>query len=318
MKTINITIFFAIIGCCSFVELQAQEATRSRMAILPLHANGIDSVSLQTAESILRTEIGKLSPMEIVSSRRTVDALDGRVCAESECALEIGRKLEASQVLGCRLSPLGEKIIVQYFLVDLPANREILIDQITALTLEDLEVLMKRVAKSVVNREPIEKNAEVGKILGVETKEPERRASRNNFGFSFGYLYPQKEYDNSDRIFVVDVRFDHELQDYAVGMLLGIRKGFAMNLYGSYLFLREDLCPYVGGALGFHWVSHSNFITGSSSNQKDMRGDGFELTGNAGIRVMHTYDFQLIFNLEYIYTINDYKDQALVFTIGIL
>ena len=237
---------------------------------------------------------------------------------ESECALDAGRKLNASQVLGCQLSALGEKIVVQYFLVGVQSSRELLIDQITAINIEDLEVVMKRIAKSVVDREPIEKSAEVGKILASETAEPVSRASRNNFGISFGYLYPQKGYDNSDRIFVVDARFDHEIRDASVGMLFGIRKGFAMNLYGSYLFSRQDLCPYLGGGIGFHWISHNDLIISYDQNKKNYRGDGFELTGSAGIRVLHTYNFQFIFNLEYIYTLNDYSDQAVVFTIGIL
>jgi hypothetical protein len=199
------------------------------------------------------------------------------------------------------------------------------IDQSTATNVEDLEMLMKRIAKSVVDRAPIDKNVEVGKILVSESTEPLRRASRKNFGISFGYLYPQRGYDNSDRIFVADARFDYELQDYAVGMLFGIRKGFAMNLYGAYLFSRTDLCPYLGGAFGFHWVSHDDLIVNFGAqpsaymvNQTNPRSDGFELTGSAGIRVLHTYNFQLIFNLEYIYTLNDYDDGAVVFTIGIL
>jgi hypothetical protein len=36
------------------------------------------------------------------------------------------------------------------------------------------------------------------------------------------------------------------------------------------------------------------------------------------MRVLHTYNFQLLFNLEYIRTLNDYNDGAIVFTIGIL
>lgn len=318
MKAFRVLTTLVIIGCSALAELDGQEAAPSRIAILPLHANGIDSVYIQTAESILRTEVGKLSTMDIVSAKRTREALAGAECTESECALEVGKKLNASQVLGCRLSALGEKIIVQYFLVNVDSNREILLDQITASTVEDLEVLMKRIAKSIVDREPIEKSVEVGRVLAAETTEPLRRASRKNFGVSFGYLYPQKGYDNSDRSFVVHAQFDYELEDYAAGLLFGIRKGIAMNLYGEYLFSRKDLCPYLGGAFGFHWVSHSNFLTGSSTNQKEMRGDGFELTANAGMRVLHTYNFQLIFNLEYIYTMNDYNDAALVFTIGIL
>lgn len=322
MKALRIP-FTIIIGFLVLIELHGQE--RPRIAILPLHANGIDSVYVQTAESILRTEIGKLSSMDIVSLKRTKDALEGTTCTESDCALEAGKKLGASQVLGCQLSPLGEKIIVQYFLVDVPSSREVLIDQATAANVEDLEVLMKRIAKSVVDREPVGKSAEVGRILVTESTEPLRRASRKNFGLSFGYLYPQQGYDNSDRSFTLHAQFDYELDDYAAGLLFGIRKGFAMNLYGEYLFTRTDLCPYAGAAFGFHWVSHNEPIgtynpnTGIyTPNQQDLKSDGFELTANAGIRVLHTYNFQMIFNLEYIYTLNDYNDRAVVFTIGIL
>jgi hypothetical protein len=318
MNKLKIFAVLAILNCIMLVALIGQVTEPSRIAILPLHANGIDSVYIQTAESILRTEIGKLSTMDIVSQKRTRDALEGTVCIENECALEIGKKLNASQVLGCKLSALGEKIIVQYFLVDVSTNKEILIDQVTASNVEDLEMLMKRIAKSVVDREPVEKSAEVGNIYSTETNEPLSRASRKNGGLSFGYLYPQNGYDNSDRSFIVDGRFDYEIEDWAVGMLIGIRKGFAMNLYGSYLFSKKDLCPYLGGAIGFHWVSHEKYYGMYSPNQSDRKSDGFELIGHAGIRMLHTYNFQLIFQLEYLVTLNDYDDRAIAFTIGIL
>jgi hypothetical protein len=319
MKNLGICmLLFAIHTACPAQSGQQQAAPLS-IAIMPPHANGLDSVSVETADMILRTEIGKLGTMDIVSSKRTRDALGGAVCIEIDCALDLGKKLNASQVLGCRFSALGEKIIAQYFLVDVLSGREILVDQATARNVEELEMVMKRIASSVVNLAPMDKSAEVGKVLPTEASESLRKTSRNNFGLSFGYLYPQYGYDNSDRSFVVDGRFDHELEDWAVGMTVGIRKGFAMNLYGSYLLSRKDLCPYIGGAFGFHWVDHIDYLTASYGPARpNSRSDGFELIGNVGLRVLHTYNFQMLFNLEYIFTINDYNDRALVFTIGFL
>ncbi len=317
MKTINQLLIIIFLSNVFLTTIIAQTSS-SRIAILPFRSNGIDQVSVGTAESILRTEIGKLSSMDIVSQKRVSDALAGSTCSESDCAVGVGKKLDAAQVFGCRLSALGEKIIVQYFLVNVSSGKEELVDQGTALNVEDLDVLMKRVAKSVVDLEPMAKSVEVGNILPVEAEEPLRRSSRNNFGISFGYLYPQNGYDNSDRIFVLDMRFDHEIEDYAIGLNIGTRKGFAATLYGSYLLSREDFCPYIGVATGFHWVSHGSLINIGPNPQQDLRGDGLSLIGHAGIRVFHTYDFQLIFNLEYVYTMNDYDDRAIVFTIGIL
>jgi hypothetical protein len=291
-----------------------RQAATNRLVILPLHTGGVDSVYLQTSESILRTEIEKLSRMEVVSVRQTKEALGGATCTERECALEIGRQLNASRVLACQLSALGQKIIVQYFIVDVPTGKQVLIDQTTAENAEDLETLMKRLAKSAVGLEAASSNAEVGTILASETQEPARKASRNNFGISFGYLFPQMGYDNGTRSLVLDGRFDHEVNDFAVGLLVGIREGFAMNLYGSYLFSRTDFCPYLGAQMGFHWVSHSDAMF----QAHPPRTDGFEIGAHTGIRIMHTYNFQMVFNVEYIYTVNFYDDQAIVFTIGIL
>jgi hypothetical protein len=115
----------------------------------------------------------------------------------------------------------------------------------------------------------------------------------------------------------MDGRFDYEMDQFAAGMVLGIRKGFAMNLYGSYLASRTDFCPYVGGGFGFHWVAH-NDIFSNSVTRREFTADGFELSAHGGMRLLHTFNFQMIFHLEFTATLNDYNDRALVFTIGIL
>ena len=196
-------------------------------------------------------------------------------------------------------------------------------DQITATSIEELETVMKRIAKSVIEIKPANKNVEVGTILESESEESLRRNSNKNVGLSFGYLYPQNGYDDDDRSFVANLHLDYELEEYAVGMLLAIRKGFAINIYGDYLFTKTDFCPFIGGAFGFHWISHNNFrnsyyINNVNVSEKEKRSDGFEITANAGMRILHTYNFQILVNLEFIYTINDYDDTAIVFTIGIL
>jgi hypothetical protein len=298
--------------------INGQDSSFSRIAILPFQTNGIDPVYIGTAESILQVEISKISPMDIISAKRTLDALADEECIESECAIEIGKRLNARQVLGCKLSALGEKTIIQYFLVDVSAEKEVLVDQISATSIEELETVMKRVARSVVEVKPVAEVVEVGNIVEQESQESLRRTSNKNVGLSFGYLYPQNGYDDDSRSFVANLHLDYELEEMAVGMLLGIRKGFAINIYGDYLFTKTDICPFIGGAFGFHWISHNNFYDPYLNESMDKRGDGFELTAHAGMRILHTYNFQILINLEYIYTMNEYDDGAVVFTIGIL
>jgi hypothetical protein len=201
--------------------------------------------------------------------------------------------------------------------VETSAGKNILSEQATALSLEDLDAVMNRIALSVANHTPFSANVEVGNVVGQETIEPSSRASRFNFGVGFGYLFPTDGYDDDDKSFTLNLYFDYEIPDVAVGLMAGARDGVAISLYGNYLFSRTDLCPYLGGALGFHWVSHDGSNSYNTSGTETDE-DGIELGLGAGLRILHTYDIQLFINVEYIITFNDYNDKSIVFTIGIL
>lgn len=311
MKTI--LSFLSILLYCS--SITAQEVNPRKIALLPFNSNGIEAAYVQTAESVLRMELNKESNLSVVSEKKTLAALEKEFCNDEECAKEIGLKLEADQVLLCKLNPLGEKIIVQYQLIETLTGKIILSERATSINLEDLDGVMKRVAISVAKQTPFNANPEVGNIVKQESIETLRRAARYNFGLGFGYLFPSYGYDNDmKRSFTINAYFDYEVTDYSVGLMLGARKGFAINLYTDYLFLRTDVCPFVGAALGFHWVAHENWLFGNEKKE----GDGIELGLKGGIKLFHTYAFQIFVQGEYIMTFNDYNDKAFVFTIGIL
>ena len=280
-----------------------------KMAILPLHSLGIDYVSTQTAELLLRQEVGKLVTVEMISESNTRRVAGDTPCTDVACAAEIGEKLGADQVVFCSLSRLGEKIVIQYGLADVASRKGLIMDNTTSETVEDLEAVMKRVAASIVSRKPIDQTAEVGAIMERETGVPRRRSALGVNGISFGYLYPQNGYDNDDRSFTFDYRRGYEMERIAVGAQFALRKGIALNIYTSYLITKTDFCPYIGGAFGFHWISHSD---------KNKRSDGFEFIINTGIRAFRTYNFQVLLNFDYAFALNDFNDEAIVFTIGLL
>lgn len=310
-------ITFILVVLSLIISTIAQDTTSGKIAVLPFVSSDIDPASVQTAESLLRMDLGKVSLLDVISEKKVLAAIGDNECTDEECAIDIGKKLDADEVLLCKLNPLGEKIIIQYILVETSTDKNILAEQATATSLEDLDVVMQRVALSVVNHNPFSDNVEVGNVVNQETIEPKSRASRFNFGVGFGYLFPTDGYDNDDKSFTFNLYFDYEIPDVAVGMMLGARNGVAIALYGNYLFSRTDLCPYIGGGLGFHWVYHdgstSSNTTGSETNE-----DGIGLGLGAGLRILHTYDIQLFINVEYIITFNDYNDKSIVLTIGIL
>ena len=318
------TLIYLLVTICLYPNLFAQDTLQKTTVVLPIISNGIDLASVQTAESILRMELGNEKNIGLVSEKKTFTAIGNDDCTDDECAKLIGEKLNAEQVLICKLNPLGEKLIVQYNLVQTSTGKNILSERATATSVEDLDAVMKRVAISVANHSPFNTNQEVGNIVKQETIVPLSQVARYNFGVGFGYLFPSVGYDmDKEKSFTINAYFDYEVKDYAVGLMLGARQGFAINLYGNYLFSKTDVCPYVGGALGFHWVSqHSQSYSYDygyyDSNYSDKDGDGIALGLQTGVRIFHTYNFQIFIQGEYIMTFNDYNDKAFVFTIGIL
>jgi hypothetical protein len=312
-----------LLSLCAPVS--GQGVTAERIAILPFRAIGLDESTAQSAESILRLEIGRLGAMELVSEKRTDRETGSGACTDQECAVEVGRKLDADRVVACTLSRLGEKVIAQFLLVDVSGRTASVEDRMTAATVEDLDAVMSRIAAAIVKSKPVEETVEVGTVTRQEAQTPRRRAARNINGFSFGYLYPRHGYEDAGRVFAMDFRTGAEFQDYAVGMQLLIRKGFGVNVFSSYLFSRRDFCPYVGGAFGFHWISHPHYYEdgyysydNTMRPQEEKRADGFEVSVDSGIRLFHTYNFQMLFNLGYSITLNDYHDQGVLFTFGLL
>ncbi|MDY0081574.1 MAG: hypothetical protein RBR74_00195 [Ignavibacteriaceae bacterium] len=295
-------------------SLNAQETQIRKIALLPLTSIDVDYGSMQTSESILRMELSNNENISLISRNKIISVMSDEICEDADCAIEIGEKLEVPEVLICKLNRLGEKIIVQYQLIDVKSGKTILSDRATSVSLEDLDAVMKRVAISVSRLSPFDANQEVGNIVKQESIETLRRKARYNFGVGFGYLFPTEGYDEDhEKSFTINAYFDYEIQDVAAGMMLGARNGFAINLYGNYLFSKTDICPYVGASLGFHWVAHESMF---STNNKDE--DGIELGFKGGVRLFHTYNFQIFLQGEYIMTFNDYNDKAIVFTIGIL
>ena len=306
-------IAFILLVLLTTAFLKAQEKMSNNIAILPIVSSGIDPVSVQTAESILRMELVKEENVNLISEKNTIDAMGNNDCVDEECAKKIGEQLKTEQVLLCKINPLGEKIIVQYQLIETSTGKTVLSDRATATFVEDLDAVMKRVAISVARQTPFDANQEVGNIVMQESIESLRQTARYNFGVGFGYLFPSAGYDSNEKSFTINGYFDYETMDFSAGLMLGARKGFAINIYGNYLFSKTDICPYLGSSLGFHWVIHEDLF-----DNDDMVADGIGLGLLGGIRLFHTYNFQIFIQGEYIMTFNDYNDKAFVFTIGLL
>lgn len=320
MKLGNVVLLMGMVLLTGAVTNAQVSPAGGVLAVLPFNFLGVDRVSVLSAESLLRQELSKQGRFTLVAEDRTLDATGETVCNDPACAMEIGKKLGADLALMTSLNKLGAKVIIQYMLVDVATGDTKLLDNTTSTEVDDLDMVMKRIAMSVAALKPFANTAEVSVITQKETETPRRRSARRNAGLSFGYLFPENGYEGKDRIFAMDFRTNFEQQNFVIGSQLAIRQGFAFNLYGSYLFTRTDLCPYIGGGLGFHWVSGHERYRYDYDYEKsvDRDTDGFELIFHSGVRLFRTFNFLVLLNMDYTIVFNDYDDRAFVFTFGLL
>ncbi|TFH65584.1 MAG: hypothetical protein E4G91_01950 [Candidatus Zixiibacteriota bacterium] len=294
---------------------------QERLAVLPLTGSGVDASTQETTSLLLVAEISKLKKYEVIPESEIKTLMADRICAELACALEIGKQANAAKVVFGSLNKLGEKIILQYTLVEVSTGQILISDDLSALRVEDLDLVAKRVAASIVQQIPAAQTVEVGLVTEQESQETKTRKANSSYGVAFGYLYPEKGYDDKRQIFVWDFRSLYEMRDLAVNALLGIRQRFALNVGFLYLPSRKDFSPFVGAGVGFHGVSHEQFYGDPyyyEYGQNEKTSDGFEFLLKAGLLAFRTYDFRVIAGVEYSITFNDYDDRAIVVTIGVL
>jgi TolB-like protein len=322
LKQLGPNFFFPCLLILVFSTISFGQQVKSNppsLAILPFSTTGMSGETIQTLETLLRQDLNQTEKYSVIPESQTYEASGEKACSEIRCAVEIGKKLSAQYVVLGSLTQLGEKVIFHYQLIDIQSAQSVFSDEVSAPHLEDMDVVMKRVATSIVSGQPVTQTAKVDNIMEAETETPRRRAARGYWGIDFGYLYPTNGYDDDDRSFTMDLRIGREINQIAVGTLFAGRKGFSANVYASYLFTKTDICPFLGGAFGFHWVNHEKRYDSYVYEDEDNKStDGFEFTANGGLRLFRTYDFQILLNFDYIVTMNDYNDQAVVFTIGML
>lgn len=163
----------------------AKADSKKPIVILPFKLIGIDEITALTSSSILTRYLDRKGGYKRLPENILEEVSYKENCLQVQCAVNIGKELNADEVLAVELAALGEVIIV-----DAKNDSLILSEQTKAQNIEDLERVMKRIAISVKIGEPIIEGAEVGNILASEGQKKMRRKTFSYFGISFGYLYP--------------------------------------------------------------------------------------------------------------------------------
>ena len=262
-------------------------------------------------------------------------------CTDNDCALLELSESQETFVVYTKIMKLGSKIIYTGFILNDKSN---FTSKVTALSVEDMENAVVRLAKSLVLNESIENVVDIDNIIESEEEESARRQSLGRVGISIGMMYPMfdsyanREYDwvydddwngeneytgtiyDSQKIKLSANYFYEFKENY--GLLaettlyfgLPFSMGADMNMI-KYLN-KSDFSPFIGGGIGLHWVS---YCTGCDSDVRpqDHRRSGPTLNLQAGYVLFRTYNVNVMLRGRYHMILNTDLDQGFTIDVGL-
>jgi hypothetical protein len=253
-------------------------------------------------------------------------------CGEKDCALALAGAAKADEAMFSTLRRLGNKWIFSATAVDARSG-EVFNQRGTALNMEDLEAVTRRVGEAVVSRQSLEKAATIDNItLKEEEQEPTRRRSLYAGGLSLGYLYPVgnsyaylKEDFSSATTSLQEQAYRQMIKitwlntwEFRENMILGFDLVWAAptsiggDLNMQYLFNRTDFTPFLGGGVGLHYVK------GDDVESSDKRNSGPALNVQGGMILFRTYDIHVTARAQYHMVFNSDMDHGPSFDVGVV
>lgn len=283
-------------------------ATAAEYGVLHLKPVGVSHATTETVASLLASDLTNLG--HTVLNPDAMDAAAGEIleCYETSCAIEAGLQGNVDHVIYGSVSTLGEKHIVQLSVVKVTTGQVVWAGSLAAKTAEDLDTVVKRLAKSISERKKVEETVEVELVTQEEEKEPLRRRVFHTVGFTSGMFTPLAGYEESGLMYHFGGLYWYETP-HLVAEIAGhftlpgnlddteeyIGEASFPEISLLYMTSKKDISPYFGGGLGFGWIiaDHEDpYLT-------DQSGYGLTLNAGGGIVFFRTYDIRIMLDARY-------------------
>ncbi len=283
----------------------------AKVGVLHLKSVGVATETSEAVAGLLANELSSLGHKVL-----NTDAMDNAVgevlqCYEANCAAEAGFKAQVERVIFGSVSKFGEKYMVQVSVVNVSTREVVWSGSLAAKSAEDLDTVVKRIAKAIHEGKKVEAGAEVGAITEQEvTQEVKRKESFYATGGNFVWGLPVHGYAEAKSIMGFNWVNWYETPNFAVefsgGYLWSLGAmttgtiteepsvvDYGGNISFFYLFSRGDFCPYVGGGLG------PRLIAMEAGNQGFGANFGMGFNAGGGLVILRTYDFHIIIDARY-------------------
>jgi hypothetical protein len=275
-------------------------ANAAKYGVLHLKSVGVSYATTETVASLLASDLTNYG--HTVLNPDAMDDATGEVleCYQSECAVDAGAVAKVERVIFGSVSTLGEKHIVQVSVVNVATREVIWAGSLAAKTAEDLDTVVKRLAKSISEGKKTEETIEVELVTAEEAREPERRRVFHTFGTTAGMVVPLDGYAGSSTLYNLGwlywyetPRFVAEVAGYAT-FPGNVETGDALEFCPVefsllYMLGKKDISPYFGGGVGF----------GGLILDPGEAAYGMTVNVGGGLVFMRTYDIRFIVDARY-------------------
>ncbi len=306
-------------------------SAKETVAVFDFENLGLSEQDYTVAMHLLRDEIGTVKTFKIISKSQVKKVSGGKPVEEIDDAVKFGKQLNAEKCIIGSFVPLGNKVIVRVKLIDVKSGRLEFHDEIESRSVEDMNIVFKRIAVGLESKEKFATTATTDTITEDESLEVRKRTSFHCYGLKLGYLYPQEDsYGGHSRLsnFVFTWQFEipNLISEFSFGIsgASGILET-AFDVSFLYPLSKKDFSPYIGGGIGIHSIRIKKPILEPDfwdlyENEWETE-NGFCAHGGVGMIMFRTYNFRVVFDLRAYYTsikVGGQQDQlGVAFTFGV-
>ena len=318
------TIKIAIMIVIATIGVQAKPTA----VVFNFDSVGADSQTVEAASQIFRAELAATEKYNVLTrgdleSRLSQADIYNFNCYDIGCAVSRGKTIGADKAVIGSLTRLGDKIIAQVQLIDVKGKKVEFDDRFSADTIDDLDVVLRRLAEAMVSGNKVETNVNKFALTEQETESSRQRKSFITSGFSFGFGFPLGDsYSNVDNLKQLAWNMRYEAGRYVVDNSVGINWGSAEVTVGPdssdtehkgvfiipwdiglryILAPKSEISPYIGAGIGFHFI-----FAAKINDTPVVDGDqAMALHLAAGLYAFQSYDFRFTVDAKYTIVFSD-------------
>lgn len=291
-----------------------------------------DAQIVATVRDLLVNELRSALAQQAANTQSGAPAAQAQalpaVCEDVSCTRGASQAAGASVAVHMSIHRLGQKLIVSATAVDVASGATRVSQRMDSQRVEELDLVVKRLATALVTGETTDASAELGTITEAEARAPTRRNGRLGFLLGLSTLVPFSGYADRQIGGGFEAGLWFETYDFVIEPKIGVRMDLTderanfthvpFEVVGSYLFSRSDTSPLIGLGLGVGYVREEVYVertTGSIlvTRSQDVISDSLAagtILARAGVLLARTYDVSLLIAVEYALTFADFQERS--------